>query len=408
MDEIDESTVTVAPGTTSAHSTATAMEQRAASVIAAGQYDDGRDLAQRAQAVYAALEDSGGQVRALCLIAESYSHQARTRESQSAVDLALALARATADESLAAHALSAASLTAYLAADYERSRSFALQASQICRTVGNREGEADCLSRLGNIDSRLFRVHDASTHFANAAGIYKMLGNRSGEALVMFNTGLLFLKVGEYERALSGFRQANESFAVLNDLRGRAVCAVNVGMLAYLQLRYAASRRLSQQALQRARQLKSPYLECAAMGNLGAAERELGLLPEAIAHCEEALRIKRGITSTADIGADLADLGLTYLRAGDRTAAVAMADEIMSLGNDSLENVMYPQNVIWGAAQIFGALGHTLEYLAAVRRASAALDKRRALIPDDAWRQTYDDLPFNRAIKAAIQTETAL
>jgi predicted ATPase/DNA-binding SARP family transcriptional activator len=406
MDALDESIAAAELGTMSAHWRATAMEQRAAMVIAAGQYDDGRDLAQRAQAVYAALEDSGGQARALCLIAESYSHQARTSEAQSAVDLALALARTSANESLAAHALSAASLAAHLAADYERSRSYATQALQISRAIGDREGEADCLSRLGNIDSRLFRVHDANNNFAKAAGIYKTLDKRRGEAVVLFNTGLLFLKVGEYERALSGFRQANEIFALLDDLRGRAVCAVNVGMLAYFQRRFAASRRLSQQALRRARQLSSPYLESAALGNLGAAERELDLLPEAIAHCEEALRIKRGMTGSADIGSDLADLGLTYLRTGDRTAAIAMADEILSLGNDSLESVMYPQHVIWNAAQIYAALGLTQEHLSAVRRASAALDKRRALIPDDAWRRTYDDLPFNLAIKAAVQTDT--
>lgn len=405
MDALDASIAHADLGTLSAHWRATAMEQRAAMGIAAGQYDHGRDLAQRAQTVYAALEDSGGQARALCLIAESYSHQARTIEAQTAVDLAFAFARTSANESLAAHALSAASLAAHLAADYDRSRSFALQALQIYRAIGDREGEADCLSRLGNIDSRLFHVHDASNNFAKAAAIYKTLDKRRGEAVVMFNTGLLFLKVGEYGRALSGFRQANEIFTVLNDLRGRAVCAVNVGMLAYFQQRYAASRRLSQQALQRSRQLNSPYLESAALGNLGAAERELEMLPEAIEHCEEALRIKRGMTSTADIGSDLADLGLTYLRAGDRRAAIAAADEILSLGNDSLESVMYPQNVIWNAAQIYGALGLEQEQLAAVRRASAALDKRRALIPDDAWRRTYDELPFNVAIKAAAQVD---
>jgi tetratricopeptide (TPR) repeat protein len=336
------------------------------------------------------------------LIAESYSHQARASDAQSAVDLALALAQTGANESLMARTLSAASLAAHLAADYDRSRTFAIQAMLISRAIGDREGEADCLSRLGNIDSRLFHVHDASNNFATAAGIYKSLDKRRGEAVVSFNTGLLFLKVGEYERALSGFKQANEIFALVNDLRGRAVCAVNVGMLAYFQRRYAASRRLSLQALQRARQLSSPYLESAALGNLGAAERELNMLPEAIAHCEEALRIKRGMAGTADIGSDLADLGLTYLRAGNRTAAIAAADEILSLGNDSLESVMYPQNVIWNASQIYGALGLQQEQQAAVRRASAALDKRRALIPDDAWRRTYDDLPFNRAIKAAV------
>ncbi|MDQ6780105.1 MAG: AAA family ATPase, partial [Candidatus Eremiobacteraeota bacterium] len=188
LDALDESIAAATPETMSAHWPASAMEQRATLVIAAGQYDDGRVLAQRAEAAYAALADAGGQARALCLIAESYSHQAYTAEAQAAVDRALALARTSANESLAAHTLSAASLAAHLAADYERSRSFALQALKISRAIGDREEEADCLARLGNIDSRLFRVHDASNNFAKAAEIYKSLDKRHGEAVVLFNT----------------------------------------------------------------------------------------------------------------------------------------------------------------------------------------------------------------------------
>jgi hypothetical protein len=142
-------------------------------------------------------------------------------------------------------------------------------------------------------------------------------------------------------------------------------------------------------------------LESAALGNLGAAERELDLLADATAHCEEALRIKHAMTTPADIGSDLADLGLTYLRAGDHVAAVAMADEILGLADDALESVMYPQNVLWNAAQIYRALGVDAQYLSALQRAAQTLDKRRALIPDDTWRLTYDRLPFNVAIREA-------
>jgi DNA-binding SARP family transcriptional activator/tetratricopeptide (TPR) repeat protein/energy-coupling factor transporter ATP-binding protein EcfA2 len=409
LDALDESIATAAPEGMRAHWPASAMEQRAAFFISGGQYDEARDLAQQAATAYAALVDPNGQARALCLIAETYSHQARTAEAQSAIERALALAQSTANQALVAHTLSAASLAfvAYPAADYEHGRSFALQALQIFRTIGDREGEADSLARLGNVDSRLFHVHEANRHYAKAAGIYKTLDKRHGEAVVLFNTGMLFLKIGEYREALAGFRQAKEIFASLNDLRGRVVCAINVGMLAYFQQRYAAAKRFAQQSLRLARELCSPYLESTALGNLGAAERELNQLPEAIAHCEEALRIKRGMTTSADFGSDLADMGLTYLRAHDHVAAIAIADEIMCLSDDALENVMYPQNVIWNAAQIYAALGAVPQHQVAVARASLAHDKRRALIPDDAWRLTYDELPFNQAIKAAAQAETA-
>ena len=102
-----------------------------------------------------------------------------------------------------------------------------------------------------------------------------------------------------------------------------------------------------------------------------------------------------------DIGSDLADMGLTYLRAGDVRAACAIAEEIEALPAPALESVMFPQNVLWSAAQIYAAAQLQEPYERALQRATAMYDERCAKIPEGPWRETYRLLFFNRQIHEA-------
>jgi tetratricopeptide (TPR) repeat protein len=236
--------------------------------------------------------------------------------------------------------------------------------------------------------------------YASATAIYEALNKPLGQAIVLLNTGLLYLKIGEHAQALGALKSARSVFAEVNDLRGLTVCALNLGMAAYLRGRFAAALRLSQKAVTLAHRLGSAQLECTALGNAGAAERELGQSAASLAHSEAALGMRRRI-APMDIGSDLADMGLTYLRAGDLRAACAIAEEIEALPEPALESVMFPQNVLWSAAQIYAAAQLQEPYARTLRRAVAMLDERSAKIPEGPWRETYRLLFFNRELYEA-------
>jgi DNA-binding SARP family transcriptional activator/tetratricopeptide (TPR) repeat protein len=375
-------------------------ESLAALMTSGGRYDDALTLAREAAAAYADASDNDGIVRSLCLIADISTWRGDLAASEAALEEATAIAVASSNEASLARALAASSLAAYMAVDFERAQSMAQRGLEICRAIGDRQGEADCLFRLGNIAGRRFAVSSAVEMYGAATTIYEALNKPLGSAIVLLNSGLLYLKTGEHTRALAALKSARAIFLLANDLRGLTICALNLGMAAYLRGRFGAALRLSQKAVALAQRLGNPQLECSALGNVGAAERELGESDAALRHCKMALDQRRRM-APLDIGSDLADMGLTYLRAGDVAGACVIAEEIEALPASALASVMFPQNVLWSAAQIYAAANQPEGYERALGRAFRLYEDRRANIPERSLQQTYARLAFNRAIVAA-------
>jgi len=365
-----------------------------------GRYDEALSSAHDAVQAYTDATDDGGVVRSLCLIADISTLRVDPAASQAALDDATAIAVASSNEALIVRALAASALAAYMSVDYDRARMSAERGLEICRTIGDREGEADFLFRLGNIAGRRFAVAGAVEMYASASAIYEALNKPLGQAIVLLNSGLLYLKIGQHARALEALKGARAVFLELNDLRGLTISALNLGMAAYLRGRFGAALRLSRKAVALAHRLGNPQLECSALGNVGAAERELGERAASLSHSEAALEQRRQM-APMDIGSDLADMGLTYLRAGDLSKASAIALEIEALPAPALESVMFPQNVLWSAAQIYAAAQLHEPYGRALRRAVELYEERRTKIPDGPWRVAYGLLAFNRNLCAA-------
>jgi len=375
-------------------------ESSAALMTSLGRYDEALSGAREAVLAYQDAGDDGGVVRALCLIADIRTLRVEPAAAQAALDDATAIAVASSNEASIVRALATSALAAYMSVEYERAQTTAERGLEICRTIGDREGEADFLFRLGNIAGRRFAVEDAVRTYASATSIYEALNKPLGQAIVLLNTGLLYLKIGEHAEALGALKRARAIFFEVNDLRGLTICAINLGMAAYLRGRFGVALRLSQKAVALARQLGNPQLECSALGNVGAAERELGDREASVSHSEEALAQRRRM-APMDIGSDLADMGLTYLRAGDLERASAIAAEIEALPAAALESVMFPQNVLWSAARMYEAAQVHESYARMLRRAVAMYEERLAKIPDGPWRRTYARLSFNRDMCAA-------
>lgn len=384
-----------------------AAESAAVLMGAFGDYPAALSEADRALSRYRALQDATGIVRTLCLIADSYGVQGHAVPSTAAIADCLALAAMSSNEALVIGSLDAASRSAYRNNDYERCSALAEQGLALCQSIGDREGEADAYFRLGNVASRRFAIEAATAYFAKATALYDAVDKPLGGAMVLVNGGVLFLKIGDFTRALECFRRSRHLFLRLKDLRGLTICAINLGMTAYLLDRFPTARRILRSALRPAEQLGAPILTCAALSNLGAAERELGDLPNALEHCERSMRLRRE-KAPSDMASDLADLGLTYLRAANIDAAVGIATEIECLDDAALQSIMYPQHVLWSAAQMFAAAHLDDRHREALERAFALRSARVAAFTSEAGRETYRALRFNREIEAAMAQSDAV
>ena len=105
-----------------------------------------------------------------------------------------------------------------------------------------------------------------------------------------------------------------------------------------------------------------------ALGNLGAAERELGELQAAIGHMEAGIAMLRQLGQPANYAGDLVDLTIAYLRAGKLPDARRASEEMLALlDNSSADAMPQPQSMLWAAARTYRALGDSARAQALLR-----------------------------------------
>lgn len=96
----------------------------------------------------------------------------------------------------------------------------------------------------------------------------------------------------------------------MNNVRGQLISVLNLGMTAFFVGNFAEAKAAGECGLTLAHAINSPVMEANALANLGAAERELGELPQAIEHRQAGLALRRPLGQPADLGTDLYDLTL--------------------------------------------------------------------------------------------------
>lgn len=382
------------------------LREQATYLISLSQYDTARPLVERALELYQALDDTAGQVQSLCLRAEIGIWQGCFDVVQASLDRARALSQAHTNQSLLVQTLRAASAAAFTKQDFNLANDLGKQMLELSQRIGDLEGEADALARLGSIAARWFQIRWAREQYQRAAELYGRLGKKQGQAAVLLNAGLLAAnRLGRYAEGLEQFRHAEKIFVEMNDVRGLLVCALNIGMTAFFLGDFGKAKAAAQRGLELARQINSPVMQANALANLGAAERELGELAQAIEHMQAGLAIRRSLGQPSDLGTDLCDLALAYLRAGQLEAAHELADELLALYASARDAMVRGEYILWVAAQIYHALGDKARARELLAQAHAALQEKAGTMPDEELRTSFLQYPFNQEIIAAFEAK---
>jgi len=382
---------------------AEALQAAAAHALLLSQFDQARALAEQALALWESLAQAAGQVECDTLLAEAAVHQGQFGQAQAWLSRATALAGSQANPSLVIQTLRSAAIAAMVQVEPVAAQRLAQQMLELCRATGDRVGEADAHARLASAATRAFQVAEARQHYAQAEELFRQVGDRKGQAATAVNAAMLLANLGHYTEAQAQDRRAATLFADLDDVRGQAVSAINLAWHATLQGDYAAARDSASRALDLAQAMHSPVLEAYALSNLGAAERELGELPAAIAHMQAGVALRQTLGQTVEYATDLCDLTIAYLRAGQIGAARQTADEMLGLLAAAPEQMTYPQYLLWAASQAYLASGETQRAAELLAQAHAALQHKAEAIPDPESRASFLQMAFNRELLAAFQ-----
>ncbi|NOZ06225.1 MAG: AAA family ATPase [Chloroflexi bacterium] len=376
-----------------------ALQSEATHHLLLSRYDSSHALLEEALSLYRSTNDIRGEVTCLCLLAEIAVHQARFERAGDLLKQANTLVEAQGDQALLIKTLKTAARAAFMHRDFDTSRTLADQMLALCRTIGDREGEAGAHARLGATLARQFQVSPALDHYEKAAALYADLNKRQGQAAVLLNRGMLANTLGRYAEAMNSIQQANTLFTAMHDRRGMASCAINLSAVAIYQEDHSLAEEYAHTARSLAREIQIPLFEAAALGNLGDAELKLGKLDQAIAHLHEALDLRRQQhLSPTDSATDFAILAIACLRAGETNQARRVTDELLELYAAKGDTIYDPQLVLWAAAQTYRALGQRQRSGELLARACAILQERATAIPDPESRAAFLSLPFNRQL----------
>jgi len=107
-------------------------------------------------------------------------------------------------------------------------------ALEVARALGDRQGEAQTLTNLGNVYRLQGRWEEAIANYEKALEIFRKLGDRHGEAQTLTNLGNVYQLQGRWEEAIANYEKALEIFRALGDRQGEGKTLNNLGSV-YLQ-----------------------------------------------------------------------------------------------------------------------------------------------------------------------------
>ena len=175
------------------------------------------------------------------------------------------------------------------------------------RHLGDRLGEANALTHLGNVRRLTGDYQDAAGDLEQALTIYRNLGDRLGEANALTHLGIVRYLTGDYQGAAGDLEQALTIYRNLGNRGGEAEVLNETGTLHRISGEPAEAEACHQQALELARAIGSACYKAHALAGLGRCATAAGHTTRAKALLWQAHAIFQRI-GAADTPAVLAEL----------------------------------------------------------------------------------------------------
>ncbi|NLF64462.1 MAG: adenylate/guanylate cyclase domain-containing protein [Chloroflexi bacterium] len=244
--------------------------------------------------------------------------EVRGHYSEGRERLAAILAKDAAQGRTAARArlLARAAELAYRQSDYAATISFAEECLAIYREVGNKQGMASALIKLGNAATEMGDYDAASRFLEEALTIWRELEDKHGTARALISLGWAALRPGDYPLAEARLAEALAISRELGDTRSIGFELSGLGEVALRQDETVRATRLVEESLALRRQLGNKWGVGVSLGILGAIAIREGDWEGAMARLSESLDVRREIGDQSGCAWCL-----------ERLAEVAMAQE---------------------------------------------------------------------------------
>jgi DNA-binding SARP family transcriptional activator len=269
----------------------------------------------------------------------------------------------------------------------------------LCRKIGDVEGEGNAHQVAARIDWWSFDVASAREHLRAAAAIFERIGKPQSRASVANNAGALENHVGLLDDAERFYAEALGYADGLDSQGLRGLCHANVAYVALLRRDGARAFAEAQQALEISRASNDRRLVAITLGHSASALRILGrdgtravdMFGEALQICVESGFVDERL----EIIAEMIPL-LVSCRTFEQAALFASELERAISANENA--VVMPIDALAKAAEAFEAIGQSARANTLYTRARSLLRDRLDKLPDARTRSAYAALHVHHAL----------
>ena len=237
--------------------------------------------------------------------------------------------------------LARAAELAYRQSDYPATLALAGESLAICREVGDKQGAAAALIKLGNAATEGGDYATASGYLAEALTIWRELKDKHGTARALISLGWAALRPGDYSLANERLEEALVLSRELEDTRSIGFELSGLGEVALREGDYARATQLLEESLQLRRQLGNKWGVGVSLGTLGWIAMHEGDWKRAIARLGESLEVRREIGDKGGSAWCLERLAEIALAQGQAEKAVRIFGAAAAL-RESIGSVIDP------------------------------------------------------------------
>jgi DNA-binding SARP family transcriptional activator len=364
-----------------------------------GQWSNVRSMAASAAAIYERVGDAPGQVAVAAMAAGAAAFMADFDDADAQIARALDVARASENVALLAKATKAAAAVAHQRQDYSARQTYATQALDLYRSIGDRDGEASTHQGLGIVAANLWQVENARQHFKSARDLYEELREPGALGQVLMNAGALELELGCLDEAKALIERA----AALCEGSGAAhlvdYCLNNLASIAGQGGDALLALRIARNALAKR---PEPRAEARWLLTMVCAFVLLGDFDNAIEQSKDALPKLRRFKLSYDVYEALLQLGCAYLARARYGDARGCVDELLQEMTQLREAFpkLYRPKVLWLTGRVYAATHQGKRAKEMYQDAKNALAELRAAIPDEETRARFSAISLHREIAA--------
>jgi predicted ATPase/class 3 adenylate cyclase len=228
----------------------------------------------------------------LGLFWEARGYFSEGRERISAV---LSIEAAQGRTAARAKLLARAAELAYRQSDYAATVELAEESLAIYREVGDKQGIATVLIKLGNAATEAGDYETASGFLEEALTIWQELEDKHGTARALISLGWAALRPGDYQLANARLESALAISRELEDTRSIGFELSGLGEVALRRGDYARATKLLEESLELRRQLGSKWGVGVSLGTLGWVAIREGDWKRALARLGESLEVRQEI-----------------------------------------------------------------------------------------------------------------